>query len=1421
MTEYEYWTDFVRESTERITELNNALLTLERNPDDEAAVEDVFRVAHTLKGNCGAAGLESASELAHAIEDLLDAVRGGALEVSPEVMDDVFDAVDELETIIETADGADDVDADPSETIHALRDHLEGPAAIQPPSDDEIEDVLSRFEPPAEDRNVYLARLSVDEDEADGDNAGILIVKALIDAFDLIGTDPPRDAIDAHAYNGRFDAVFASAVTESAIESGLEPVDEVADFELLEVTDRFAAVADAGAAGGDDGGDGDAGDDATPADADISADEAQDLEVDELLGEFDQYDDLDSMVEEVEDDDDLDAFDDMGKAGSFDDLLGDDEVDIDVDPVLDEDASEPAASDADDSAGESAAATATDSSGERDEGSESASDSGSDSESAVADPASAEDSVEDADAVFQELKDEVEMVGFDELQDELAELEFDEFDTDDEVSMDELLGDDVADGAEDPFLESDGTDGATAEADDATADADLAVDGAEPTADQPSDGDVADAVGAVEATDAVETADEAESGLESPVDDRDSADEPAETVVDDATETMESAETPESAPEPESESEPEPTTAAPSVGAEPADDAAEDGVIPLESPSASAANDEDDDLEDADSGDEVGTDDDGGSGDDAPTAVADFDSATGGFEPATDDFEPATDDESDDAAAAADGADSTAGSAGGDEMVDFSDLGATVGSAADADETATADSAAADDIDDDVTVGSDDRTEADPEPDETERVGSASADEAVEDESDLETGTEPSTPSGTADEAFEAAFSAVDSDEDEGETVAADDDELDVDLATDDASTASTDDAELESEADSAGAFDDGAIDSDEFDVSDSVTSAGDADEFGEDSFAEPDVSNTDTDIGADDFPDENFADDDFETDDAFAIVDPDIEVSHEDDIDSGALDSPDVDSADLDDSLDALEFDPDSDASFEDTFGDDAFTDLDSESASFGESDVENGPEIGTETETDDGAAFERDSFGDDASSGATGADETPDRIVDVPGIEIPDVTVPEPETQQDGDDGPDEIQSLRVDVEQVDELLTLVEGLVTSRVRLRHAVEADEDRKALETELDALEDLTTDLQETVMDVRLVPLETVTGRLPRVVRDIAREQDKEVAFEMDGGDVELDRTILDRISDPLIHLVRNAVDHGIEPPEDREDAEKPREGTVEVTATRERDRVTITVEDDGGGLNPDRIRSEAVEADVLTEAEAEAMADEEVYDLVFHPGLSTAEEVTDVSGRGVGMDVVDRTVTELDGTVSIDSAPGEGTTVTMTLPVSIAIDDVLFVESGGEEFGLPTEVVHDVEPADSIEMIDGEPVLPRDDADPIPVIGLNETLETTAVDGDGDADGAAGAAAAVDGDGGDGGDGGSDDGIAGTAGGDVLVRIRDDVRPVAIRCDRVHGQQEVVVKPFEGFMRGIPGLSGATVRGRGKVVNILDVTTL
>ncbi|RQG90388.1 chemotaxis protein CheA [Natrarchaeobius halalkaliphilus] len=1109
----EYPSDFVRESRERITELNNALLTLERAPDDET-VEEIFRIAHTLKGNCGAAGLEAASDLAHAIEDVLEGVRSNRIDVTAELMDDVFDAVDELETIVDELEADDAVETDPSPTISALRTYLEAESitSVEKPSDDEIESILSRFDPPADDsHDAYLARIAVTELNDDGDcSSGGLVVDALTDAFDLIGTVPSRERIDDGPANRTFDAVFGCAVDETAIVSGLEPIERVSDVEIVEVTGRFDSDVDTDVSGSPI----EAGTLAEDVDAaSISADEARALEIDDLLEEFDEFDDLDEKVTEVEADDDLDVFDEMGDAGSFDDLFEATVADEPSEQVPVESPEPGTESDVASAGGSetNAAGTATD---------------------ATDDGVSTDDDVEDAGSVFEELKDEVETVGFDELQAELDELEFDEFDDEEEVSMDELLGDE--------FGEDD-------------------------------------------------AADEADGGLEAVGED-----------VQDGT----------------------------------------DGAV-------------------VDDGD---------------------------------DDKPVVDD------------------AGADDRVT-------------ADDGTTDDGFGSVDIDEDNSFFDDEATDAGSDDDPL----ADSADDRLEeghDESDEPTASAASEP----DPATEISF-----------------DEFERDSET----TVSPVDDPQES------GFDDETAD---------WTQSEDA-EFGEsvsdDGFSAPsndELESTST-VGTDEESDSS---------------EPDEFVS---DVDDG---TESVDPSDL--------VDDESD-SFEEAFGDDAFDDSD-----FGvgiDEAFRTAGNQGSTAETDDSESADVD-------------DEHVERVYNEPDLEIPDITVPERSGRPETDDD-EEIQSVRVDTDRVEQLSTLVEGLVTSRVRLRHEVESDRGFQAIEDELDDLEALTTELQETVMDVRLVPLETVVNRLPRVVRDIARDQGKEVDFETNGTDVELDRSVLGRIRDPLIHLVRNAVDHGIEAPSEREAIEKQADGSVEVSATRSRNQVKIEVSDDGSGLDLDRLRSEAIDASVLTEDEATALDDDEVAQLIFEPGFSTATEVTDVSGRGVGMDVVKRTIEEMDGTVSIASSPDEGTTVTMTLPVSIAIDDVLFIQCGDEEFGIPTDAVHAVESARPIETGADGSILPVDDQT-YPVVDLVDALGVSERGSGGES----------------GRSGDAEDGRIETVAKDgVAVRIRDSVRPIAVRCDRVHGQQEVVVKPFDGFMSDIPGLSGATVRGRGKVVNIIDVTTL
>jgi len=432
------------------------------------------------------------------------------------------------------------------------------------------------------------------------------------------------------------------------------------------------------------------------------------------------------------------------------------------------------------------------------------------------------------------------------------------------------------------------------------------------------------------------------------------------------------------------------------------------------------------------------------------------------------------------------------------------------------------------------------------------------------------------------------------------------------------------------------------------------------------------------------------------------------------------------------------------------------------------------------------------------------------------------------------------------------LDDLYGLVEQLVTSRIKLRREME----EAGIDSEnLDELDKISSNLQNTVMDMRLIPLSSVVDTFPRLVRDLARDQDKQVDFEIDGRDIELDRTILTEIRDPLVHILRNAVDHGIESPAEREAAGKDPTGHIELRASRERDHVNIVVEDDGAGIEADDLREMAVEEGVKTPAEAEALDDSEARELIFHPGLSTNEEVTDVSGRGVGMDVVRTTVKQLDGTVSLTSTPGEGSRFELRLPVTVAIVQVMFVKVDGTEYGIPIKNIAEVSRAGNTETVNKQEVV-RHDGDIYPVIHLREVLQDdataggptpAAADGGHPEDGADGAEAsgadgttaggtdAADPDapsGADGPDesGDPDDHGGATGAGDILqrdgdggmlVRIREETRPVALHCDEVLHQEEVVVKPLEGILSGIPGLSGTAVLGDGDVVTILDVETL
>lgn len=457
-------------------------------------------------------------------------------------------------------------------------------------------------------------------------------------------------------------------------------------------------------------------------------------------------------------------------------------------------------------------------------------------------------------------------------------------------------------------------------------------------------------------------------------------------------------------------------------------------------------------------------------------------------------------------------------------------------------------------------------------------------------------------------------------------------------------------------------------------------------------------------------------------------------------------------------------------------------------------------GEEFGTDRETDAEAEVEG------ASTIAAALGDAPEREASTAGGEI------------------------TIDLATADDLLAGVERLITTRSALE--TEYDGQDPAVREHIDELRDVAARLEEAVTDARLVPLEAGLRGLRRTVRDVARETGKEVEFTVEGDDVELDRSIVDAIGDPLVHLVRNAVDHGIEPPEEREAAGKPPTGSVALSAERVRDRVVVEVSDDGRGIDADEVRERAVEAGLLDPETAAETSDETARRLVFRSGFSTTDEVTDVSGRGVGMDVVERVTADLDGDVEIDSEPGEGTTVRLVLPVSVAVEELLFVTTGGERFAIPAAVVDRVERVEP-SRVDGDHYLVRRRPDPAEA-GIGDPVET---DGGQPTDPFEADRSSPEGspdrpDPGEAADGSTeryplvDLGEALSTGPSrrdpgIVVTVREDVRRIAIRVDEVGDWRKVVVSPYEDLLGDVDGVAGGTIVGDGTVVNVIDVETL
>jgi len=375
-------------------------------------------------------------------------------------------------------------------------------------------------------------------------------------------------------------------------------------------------------------------------------------------------------------------------------------------------------------------------------------------------------------------------------------------------------------------------------------------------------------------------------------------------------------------------------------------------------------------------------------------------------------------------------------------------------------------------------------------------------------------------------------------------------------------------------------------------------------------------------------------------------------------------------------------------------------------------------------------------------------------------------------------------EIKNLRVDIGQLDHIMNLVEDLVINRGRLKQI--ADQHKiKEMDEAISMVERSVSELQNLMMLIRMIPLNHIFNRLPRVVRDVAQYDGKEVEFVMEGGETELDRSVMDGLNDPLLHLIRNAVNHGIESPEVREKAGKPRKGFVRLAAHRDRDNVIIELIDDGAGINVEKVKKKGVEKGLITQEAAESLTTDQAIDLLFQPGFSTADKISDISGRGVGLDVVKRSIEALKGTIRVETTPGKGSRFELLLPPTMAIVDVMIVRINGRRLGIPISSIVEVANyrQDETHTIGkGEAVLLRDEV--LQLLWLNDMVGTS-------------------------------DSC------EILIVVQYQKRKCCIPVDLVEGKQEVVVKPLSSFIGNTRGVSGVTILGDGDVIPVLDVNTM
>ncbi|MPY24883.1 chemotaxis protein CheA [Shewanella sp. YLB-07] len=380
----------------------------------------------------------------------------------------------------------------------------------------------------------------------------------------------------------------------------------------------------------------------------------------------------------------------------------------------------------------------------------------------------------------------------------------------------------------------------------------------------------------------------------------------------------------------------------------------------------------------------------------------------------------------------------------------------------------------------------------------------------------------------------------------------------------------------------------------------------------------------------------------------------------------------------------------------------------------------------------------------------------------------------------------------TVRVDTARLDQIMNMVGELVLVRNRLL-SLGVSRDDEEMSKALANLDLVTADLQGAVMKTRMQPIKKVFGRFPRVVRDLARSLNKDITLTMIGEDTDLDKNLVEALADPLVHLVRNSVDHGIEMPAEREASGKSRTGTITLSASQEGDHILLKIEDDGAGMDPKMLKEIAITRGVLDEEGAARMSDQEAYNLIFAPGFSTKVEISDISGRGVGMDVVKTRIAQLNGTIHIDSLKGKGTVLEIKVPLTLAIMPTLMVEVATQVFALPLSSVSEIFHLDltKTNIVDGQlTVIVRQKA--VPLFYLEHWLSRVPSNlkhGD-------------------------------KANGHVVI-VQLGTKQIGFVVDSLIGQEEVVIKPLGTMLHGTPGMAGATITSDGGIALILDVPGL